>query len=80
MTQETNLVTVLRNLDFACRLWDLFKALISDAISNISTLSAKESENIMEKINEKVTSFFNQVMKMDTFTLRQEAIPVGKYP
>ncbi len=52
----------LRNLDFACRLWGLFMALISDAISNISTLSAKESENIMEKNNEEVTSFFNQVM------------------
>ena len=24
--------------------------------------------------------FFKQVMRIDTFTLRQEAIPAGKYP
>ena len=70
----------LRNLDFACKLWGLFKALISDAISSITSLSASEGELILDKINEEVTSFFNQVMQMDTFTLRQEAISSGKYP
>ncbi|WP_280525326.1 transposase [Parashewanella spongiae] len=70
----------LQNLDFACKLWGLFKALISDAVSSISSLSTTESEIILNKINEEVTSFFNQVMQMDTFTLRQEAISTGKYP
>ncbi|MBM7071246.1 hypothetical protein JQC92_04210 [Shewanella sp. 202IG2-18] len=70
----------LRNLDFACKLWGLFQALISDAISNIATLPAEDGEKILGKINEEVTSFFIQVMQMDTFTLRQEAISSGKYP
>ncbi|MBM7073969.1 hypothetical protein JQC92_18335 [Shewanella sp. 202IG2-18] len=60
----------LRNLDFACKLWGLFKALISDAISNITSLSASECDHILNRINEEATSFFNQVMQMDTFTLR----------
>ncbi|RLV60250.1 transposase, partial [Parashewanella curva] len=70
----------LQNLDFACKLWGLFKALISDAVSSISALSATESESILNKINEEVTKFFNQVMQMDTFTLRQEAISTEKFP
>ncbi|RJY07223.1 transposase, partial [Parashewanella spongiae] len=61
-------------------LWGLIKALISDAVSSISSLSTTESEIILNKINEEVTSFFNQVMQMDTFTLRQEAISTEKYP
>ncbi|KAA0448388.1 MAG: transposase [Candidatus Thioglobus sp.] len=70
----------LNNLDFACKLWGLFKALISDSISSIPSLSLAESEIILDKINEKVTSFFNQIMQMDTFTLRQEAVTTGEYP
>ncbi|RJY06174.1 transposase, partial [Parashewanella spongiae] len=70
----------LQNLDFACKLWGLFKALISDAVSSISSLPTTESEIILNQVNEEVTSFFNQVMQMDTFTLRQEAISTGKYP
>ena len=47
----------LRNLDFACKLWGLFKALISDAISSITSLSVSEGDLILDKINEEVTSF-----------------------
>ncbi|RLV57908.1 hypothetical protein D5018_20070 [Parashewanella curva] len=61
-------------------MWGLFKALISDAVSSISALSATESEIILNKINEEATKFFNQVMQMDTFTLRQEAISTEKFP
>ncbi|MBM7071434.1 hypothetical protein JQC92_05185 [Shewanella sp. 202IG2-18] len=81
MSDARNLLSdSLRNLDFACKLWGLFKALISDAISSITSLSTSEGDLILNKINEEVTSFFNQVMQMDTFTLRQEAILAGKYP
>ena len=69
-----------KTAESSCKLWGLFKALISDAISSITSLSASEGELILDKINEEVTSFFNQVMQMDTFTLRQEAISSGKYP
>ncbi|RJY04929.1 hypothetical protein D5R81_18945 [Parashewanella spongiae] len=61
-TSRNLLCDSLQNLDFACKLWGLFKALISDAVSSISSLPTTESEIILNKINEEVTSFFNQVM------------------
>jgi hypothetical protein len=62
------------SLNFASKLWGLFKALISGALSEMIELSSEDKTNVMAKINQTVVNFFTQVMQMDSFTLRQEAI------
>ena len=68
------------SLNFASKLWGLFKALISGALSEMIELSGEDKTNIMAKINQTVVHFFTQVMQMDSFTLRQEAVTNDKYP
>lgn len=62
------------SLNFASKLWGLFKALISGALSEMNELSGEDKTNILAKINQTVVNFFTQVMQMDNFTLRQEAM------
>ena len=68
------------NLNFASKLWGLFKALISGALSEIIELSSEDKATVMAKINQTVINFFTQVMQMDSFTLRQEAIIDDNHP
>ena len=68
------------SLNFASKLWGLFKALISGALSEMSELSSEDKTNVMAKINQTVINFFTQIMQMDSFTLRQEAIMDDNQP
>ena len=61
-------------LNFASKLWGLFKALIASALHDVVNLSAQDKSDVMEKIEQSVVDFFTQVMQMDSFTLRQEGI------
>jgi len=70
----------MSSLNFASKLWGLFKALISGALGEIIELSSEDKANVMAKINKTVINFFTQVMQMDSFTLRQEAIMQEKTP
>ena len=64
----------LRSLNFASKLWGLFKALIAGALNGVVNLTQDDKANVMDKIEQTVIDFFTQVMQMDSFTLRQEAI------
>ena len=64
----------LCSLNFASKLWGLFKALIAGAIGAILGLNEDDKSRILEKIDKTVVDFFTQVMQMDNFTLRQEAL------
>ncbi|NQY62222.1 MAG: hypothetical protein HRT38_00655 [Alteromonadaceae bacterium] len=64
----------LNCLNFASKLWGLFKALIAGALSEIVNFTEQDRLNVMEKIEQTVVEFFTQVMQMDSFTLRQEAL------
>lgn len=64
----------LTTLNFASKLWGLFKALIAGALSEMNKLTAMERSDVLEKIDQTVINFFMQVMQMDNFTLRQEAL------
>ncbi len=64
----------LCSLHFASKLWGLFKALITEAVDGLIGLKKGDKLEVIERIDEKVVSFFTQVMQMDNFTLRQEAI------
>ncbi len=51
-----------------------FKALIASALHDVANVTAQDKSNVMAKIEQSVVDFFTQVMQMDSFTLRQEAI------
>lgn len=61
-------------LNFACKLWGLFKALITGALNEMVSLTSVDKSDMLNKIEETVVDFFTQVMQMDSFTLRQEAL------
>jgi hypothetical protein len=61
-------------LNFASKLWGLFKALIAGALSEMANLTSIEKFDVLNKIEQTVIDFFTQVMQMDSFTLRQEAL------
>ena len=58
-------------LNFASKLWGLFKALIAGALNEMANLTSVEKSDVLEKIEQTVIDFFTQVMQMDSFTLRQ---------
>lgn len=66
---ERNMCT----LDFASRLWGLFRALIAGALDELKPALGGLAEDIMSRIEDTVTSFFKQAMQLDSFTLRLEA-------
>ena len=61
-------------LNFASKLWGLFKALIAGALNEMASLTKAEKYDVLNKIDQTVVDFFTQVMQMDSFTLRQEAL------
>ncbi len=64
----------LNCLNFASKLWGLFKALIARALHDVASLQSQDKIHLMDKIEQTVIDFFTQVMQMDSFTLRQEAL------
>lgn len=64
----------LNCLNFASKLWGLFKALIAGALNEMNNLTSVDKSGLLKKIEETVVDFFTQVMQMDSFTLRQEAL------
>ena len=61
-------------LNFASKLWGLFKALIAGALNEMAGLTNVEKSDVLKQIEQRVVGFFTQVMQMDSFTLRQEAL------
>ncbi|MCG6202939.1 transposase [Psychromonas antarctica] len=61
-------------LNFASKLWGLFKVLIAGALNEMVSLTTVEKGDVLNKIEQTVVDFFTQVMQMDNFTLRQEAL------
>jgi len=71
---RNNFEESLMCLSFASKLWGLFKALIAGAVNNMANLTDTEKHSVLSKIDQTVVAFFTQVMQMDSFTLRQEAL------
>ena len=61
-------------LSFASKLWGLFKALIAGALNQMASLTSAKKDDVLSNIDQTVIDFFTQVMQMDSFTLRQEAL------
>jgi len=67
------MIDSLNTLDFASRLWGLFRGLIIGALNNLEEQYGEVISDIMDHIDRNVQQFFVQVMQMDNFTLRLEA-------
>jgi hypothetical protein len=64
-------------LNFASKLWGIFEALIAGALNEMRSLTNVDKYDVLTKIDQTVVDFFTQVMQMDNFTLRQEALERG---
>jgi len=60
----------LTTLDFAQRLWQLFRALISGTIEGFKKKLGKSAETLMTAIDDRVEAFFTQALQLDTFINR----------
>jgi hypothetical protein len=65
----------LTTLDFAQRLWQLFRALISGAIDRFKKELGKMTETIRAAIDDRIDEFFAQALQLDVFTLKMEFKP-----
>jgi hypothetical protein len=77
---RNDLAKNLRSLDFASQLWILFRAIIAGTFDELKAVYGKILGDILRQIDCKVKQFFEQVMQMDSFTLRLEAMPDRGYP
>ena len=62
----------LTTLDFAQRLWKLFRVLISGAINTFRETLGETTDMIMEAVDDHIEVFFVQALQLDTFTLKME--------
>ena len=62
----------LNTLDFAQRLWQLFRALISGTIETFKKTLGKTTGAIMAAIDNRIDEFFTQALQLDALTLKLE--------
>ncbi len=62
----------LTTLDFAQRLWQLFRALINGTLDGLKEKLGEMVEIVMRAIDIRVNEFFIQVLQLDVFTLKME--------
>lgn len=77
---RNDLAKNLCSLDFASQLWILFRAIIAGTFDELKAVYGEILGDILRQIDCKVKQFFEQVMQMDSFTLRLEAMPDRGYP
>ena len=70
---RNKMIDSLSSLDYASRLWGLFRALIAGALDELKAQYGEMVSDILGHIDRTVKLFFEQVMQMDSFTLRLEA-------
>jgi len=64
----------LTDINFAVRLWQVFKAVISGALNELEELLGDAIDLVMDTIKKHVNYFFVQALQLDTKTLRLEAL------
>ena len=62
----------LTTLDFAQRLWQLFRSLISGTIDAFRKRLGETAEMIMAAIDDRIEEFFAQALQLDVFMLEME--------
>ena len=61
------------SIDYATRLWQVFRAVIAGALDELNVLLGDVANQVMETIERHVQSFFVQALQLDARTLRLEA-------
>jgi len=74
---RTDVGAQLSELDFAKRLWGLFRALIAEAVDELQETLGPAGALVMNAIDEQVQRFFVQALQLDEFTLRLEGAETG---
>lgn len=64
----------LTDINFAARLWQVFKAVISGALNELEELLGDAINLVMDTIEKHIKCFFVQALQLDTKTLRLEAL------
>ena len=62
----------LNLLSFAKRLWQVFRAIISDTLEDLGETLGCSAETLMKMFDEKVNQFMVQSLQLDAFTMRLE--------
>lgn len=64
---------VITSIDYATRLWQVFRAVIAGALDELPILPGDRAAQVMKAIDHHVQSFFVQALQLDVATLRLEA-------
>jgi len=64
----------LTDINFASRLWQVFKAVISGALDELKEILGDSINLVMDTIDMHIKCFFVQALQLDTKTLRLEAL------
>ena len=70
---RNNFEESLNYLNFISKLEE-YLILISGALNEMTRLTSVDESDVLKKIEDRVVNFFTQVMQMDSFTLRKEAL------
>jgi SRSO17 transposase len=70
---RNQLSTNATSIDYAARLWQVFRALIAGALDELTTLLGAMVAQVMETIEHHVQRFFVQALQLDARTLRLES-------
>ena len=70
----SELSTNVTRIDFAARLWQVFRALITGALDELKTLLGESITLIMDCIELHIQRFFVQALQLDSHTLRLETM------
>jgi hypothetical protein len=63
----------LRDMNYAARLWQVFKAIISGPLNELKELLGDAVTLVIETIEKHINCFFVQALQLDPKTLRLEA-------
>ena len=69
---RSNIQDQLDSLSFAARLWQIFRAIISGALSDLQEVLGCSAGAVMHTIDERVNEFFTRSLQLDAFTMRLE--------
>jgi hypothetical protein len=65
---RSNIQDQLDSLSFAARLWQIFRAIISGALSDLQEVLGCSAGAVMQTIDERVNEFFTRSLQLDAFT------------
>lgn len=69
---RANIQDQLDSLSFAGRLWQIFRSIISGALSDLQESLRCSVDTVMQTIDERVNEFFVRSLQLDAFTMQLE--------